>query len=79
MDRRSKAGRETTNRRPRKISKPERGNAPKGQARIKSTPAIEQTEIERLTRERDEALEREKARAEVLRVVSSSPGQLEPR
>jgi hypothetical protein len=32
----------------------------------------------RLTRERDEALEREKASAEVLRIISTSPGELKP-
>ena len=37
-----------------------------------------ESDVAQLVRERDEALEREKATAKVLRIISSSPGELEP-
>jgi two-component system NtrC family sensor kinase len=37
-----------------------------------------QSDVSQLIRERDESLEREKATADVLRVISSSPGELQP-
>ena len=72
------ASRKTVKARRRRPNKAKPGRSPIPARRTRSSVAKLQEKIERQARERDEALEREKATAEVLRVISSSSGQLEP-
>ena len=73
----------TVNRKPaktqqRKPTRSKRSNAPTVARRRSPSAADLQKQLDQRTRERDEALDREKTTAEVLRVINSSPGELEP-
>jgi GAF domain-containing protein len=57
---------------------PKRSVPPKALPGRRSAATGQETDTARFARERDEALEREKATAEVLRTISASPGELQP-
>ena len=59
-------------------AKAKRGAAPKAAPNRRLSASSKDTEVARLTRERDDTVEQLSATSEVLRVISRSPGELEP-
>ncbi len=78
MKRRSRAGGEPVKAQRRSTATLKRRNAPKSARGRSSSVAGQETEVAQLTRQRDEALQQLSATSEILKVISSSPGGLEP-
>jgi two-component system, NtrC family, sensor kinase len=77
MRRHSKEGREPIKPRRRKTVTRKRSNAPKPASR-RSIAGTHKAELAQVIRERDEALEQQAAISDILRVISDSPGDVQP-
>jgi class 3 adenylate cyclase len=76
MKKRSRAGSEPTKRRRRKTAGPKRRVAPKVAARSSTPPIAEEAKVARIAGNRDEAVEQLSAASDVLKLITSSPGDL---
>jgi hypothetical protein len=77
MTRHSKEGRDPVRAQRRKTATRKPSNAPKA-GRRRSLVSTHKTELARVVRERDEALEQQAAIRDILRVVSNSPSDVQP-